>query len=289
MDIHVAPRENLENDPDLEIRSGDGVESLEVEAVPGTGRLYRSHYTTEAAAAETIHVSGTDTYGNVGRQTRVITYSTLIGDDVVVRSPDGLLLAEAEDTQGSSVLAMLPVDADYLAGMGAGDEAVIGPAAYNLCVIDGPSTGLRLEAVVDAGSDIALYIFDSSRGWVQAGGQSRSGGRIVLEDARPGIYGLGKATSVTIDGLRISRANPNPFSLSCSIVVSAPPGMSARVSVFDVRGRRVATIFTGRVEGAAPISWDGRDNNGSAVSSGIYFLRAEAGSMVASEKVILVR
>jgi len=208
---------------------------------------------------------------------------------VVVRSADGLLLAEAGDLQGSRVLAMLPVDADYIGGMGAGDDAVIRPAAYNLCVVDGPSTGLKLEAVVEAGSDDALYRFDGPRGWVQAEGQTKSGGRIVLEGAEPGIYGLGKAASVAIEGLRISRAKPNPFNLSCSIVVSAPPGLSTRVSVFDVRGRRVATIFSGRVEGAAPLSWDGRDTNGSAVSSGIYFLRAEAGSMVASEKVILVR
>ena len=290
MDIHIAPGENLQDIPNLEIRSG-GVDPqpLSVEAVNGTDRLYRGHYVTEAAAAETIHVSGTDTYGNVGTQTRVITYSTLIGEAVVVRSADGLLLAEAGDLQGSRVLAMLPVDADYIGGMGAGDDAVIRPAAYNLCVVDGPSTGLKLEAVVEAGSDDALYRFDGPRGWVQAEGQTKSGGRIVLEDAEPGIYGLGKAASVAIEGLRISRAKPNPFNLSCSIVVSAPPGLSTRVSVFDVRGRRVATIFSGRVEGAAPLSWDGRDTNGSAVSSGIYFLRAEAGSMVASEKVILVR
>jgi len=198
-------------------------------------------------------------------------------------------LAEAEEQQGTRILAMLPVDADYLAGMGAKDDAVIRPAAYNLCVMKGPATGLRVEAVLDAGSDDAIYRYDSSRGWVQIDGQKRSGERIVLEDAEPGIYGLGKATSVAITGLEVSRAKPNPFRLSCSIVVSAPPGLSARVSVFDVRGRRVTTLFSGPVAGDAPVSWDGTDTNGSAVSSGIYFLRAEAGSMVASEKVILVR
>jgi hypothetical protein len=223
----------------------------------------------------------------VGTQIRVITYSTLTGETVRVRSADGLLLAEAGDLQGSRVLAMLPVDADYLDA--ARDDALIRPVAYNLCVIDGPATGLRLEAVLDASRENALYRYDGGRGWVEAEGQMRSDGRIILEDAEPGIYGLGKAGSVAITGLRVSRAKPNPFSLNCSIVVSAPPGLRTTVSVFDVRGRRVATIFGGDVEGAVPLSWDGRDTNGSAVSSGIYFLRAEAGSMVASEKVILVR
>jgi hypothetical protein len=287
MDIHVAPRENLQDIPNLEIRTVAGEEPLDVEAVPGAARLYLSHHMTEAAAAETIHVSGTDTYGNVGTQIRVITYSTLTGETVRVRSADGLLLAEAGDLQGSRVLAMLPVDADYLDA--ARDDALIRPVAYNLCVIDGPATGLRLEAVLDASRENALYRYDGGRGWVEAEGQMRSDGRIILEDAEPGIYGLGKAGSVAITGLRVSRAKPNPFSLNCSIVVSAPPGLRTTVSVFDVRGRRVATIFGGDVEGAVPLSWDGRDTNGSAVSSGIYFLRAEAGSMVASEKVILVR
>ena len=55
------------------------------------------------------------------------------------------------------------------------------------------------------------------------------------------------------------------------------------MAVFDVAGRRVATLAAGYVEpGDHEITWYGRDEDGAEMSPGVYLVRLEAGSSAAS-------
>jgi outer membrane protein assembly factor BamB len=88
--------------------------------------------------------------------------------------------------------------------------------------------------------------------------------------------------------LRIS-AHPNPFvrRLSLSVEVARPASLLA---VYDVRGRRVARLHEGALpSGAHRLEWDGRDESGASVGSGVYFVRLESGGAAAVEKVVLTR
>jgi flagellar hook assembly protein FlgD len=60
------------------------------------------------------------------------------------------------------------------------------------------------------------------------------------------------------------------------------------LSVFDVAGRRVRTLVDGWMR-AGPHSsrWDGRDDGGRAVASGVYFARLEAGRILSRRMVLL--
>jgi flagellar hook assembly protein FlgD len=87
----------------------------------------------------------------------------------------------------------------------------------------------------------------------------------------------------------LSLAGPNPFAGECRVLLAGAQGGSARVRVFDVRGRLVADLYGGQPGPREEIVWDGRDGNGRKVSSGIYFINAETSSASVSNKVIFVR
>jgi hypothetical protein len=84
-------------------------------------------------------------------------------------------------------------------------------------------------------------------------------------------------------------ALPNPFNSACGLAVSLPTRGSFSLSVYDMRGRLVRTLFSGaREAGEHDFVWDGR-GNGRNVSAGMYVFRLEAGNRVLIKKAILVK
>jgi parallel beta-helix repeat protein len=90
--------------------------------------------------------------------------------------------------------------------------------------------------------------------------------------------------------LRLEGNYPNPFNPQTNIVYSLPSEGRAELAVYDVRGRRLV-ILVDRVEGAGrhSVVWNGRDENGSELASGVYFVRLEFGGDVQKRKIVLVR
>ena len=63
-----------------------------------------------------------------------------------------------------------------------------------------------------------------------------------------------------------------------------------RLVVFDVSGAAVRTVINGRRKpGVYREQWDGRNDKGSPVASGVYFYRLTAGSFRDARKMVLIR
>ncbi len=70
---------------------------------------------------------------------------------------------------------------------------------------------------------------------------------------------------------------PNPFNPSTTIKFSVATSAFADVAVYDVLGRRIATLASEDMRpGFYTTTWNGADNNGVAVSSGVYYVRMTA-------------
>jgi len=115
----------------------------------------------------------------------------------------------------------------------------------------------------------------------------------TLWDGSTDLVGPGEV-SVRIDGqmgLAMSPPAPNPFSQRVNLEFSLPDGGArARLLVHDVAGRLVATLEDGWLaEGRHSASWDGRDERGRAVASGVYFCTLELPDAVVARKVMLLR
>ena len=89
---------------------------------------------------------------------------------------------------------------------------------------------------------------------------------------------------------RIESVVPNPLNPSAEIRFEVGGEGSLRLEVFDMRGRRVRTLEEGRwSEGSHRVVWDGRDDRGRAVASGVYLIVLEAAGERWSTKAALVR
>ncbi len=91
-----------------------------------------------------------------------------------------------------------------------------------------------------------------------------------------------------LTNVALAPAWPNPFSGEMSIQYSLPAMEKVMVSVFDLRGRRVAVLENRvRAPGEYVATWDGRTNDGSRAAHGQYLIRLDAGSKSRSQKVTL--
>jgi len=93
-------------------------------------------------------------------------------------------------------------------------------------------------------------------------------------------------------GLSASRlsAHPNPFNPHVSISFGLKTADRVRLQVFDVMGRMVRRIADGRLEaGDHNLRWDGTDDGGRPLSSGIYWLCLERTGRRETREVVLLR
>ena len=84
---------------------------------------------------------------------------------------------------------------------------------------------------------------------------------------------------------QLSKLYPNPFNPSTEISFSLPMDDHVRLSAYDVRGEEVDVIF----EGAQSVGRHSYTWNPSNLSSGVYYIRLQAGDMVTSQKALLVK
>jgi hypothetical protein len=156
----------------------------------------------------------------------------------------------------SDAFPLFPLSTDYASPVVYRTEEGIAPLA----------NGTWLEAMFrfsDNGSDVVEY-------WVPATG---------VDDAWPAG---GAALALT--------AWPNPVGGTTSVELLMPVAGEAHVAVYDVRGALVRTLVCGRVgSGSSSLSWDGRDDSGHRVGSGVYFLKARALGRSSVRRLVLLR
>jgi len=83
---------------------------------------------------------------------------------------------------------------------------------------------------------------------------------------------------------------PNPFNPSTTIRFEMPEAGPARLVVFDVRGRALRTLVDRSLEaGTQSATWDGRDDAGHRLGSGIYFYRLDGVGTSLVRKMVLAQ
>lgn len=83
---------------------------------------------------------------------------------------------------------------------------------------------------------------------------------------------------------------PNPFNPTTTISYSVVRDAHVELEIYDLAGRHVRTLVSGRVEsGEYEVEWNGTDAAGAAVASGVYLYRLRAGAFTETRRMVLVK
>lgn len=83
---------------------------------------------------------------------------------------------------------------------------------------------------------------------------------------------------------------PNPFNPNTMITFDLPARLNTEVTVWNLLGQKVRTLHSGELRaGQHTLSFNGRDENGLPLPSGIYFYRVKAGHFVSTRKMMLLK
>lgn len=90
--------------------------------------------------------------------------------------------------------------------------------------------------------------------------------------------------------LQLAQNLPNPMNHSTVIRYSLPRDQPVSLEIFDIQGRRVRALVSGRqTAGGHEVAWDGRDGGGREVVSGVYFYRMATAGEVLKKKLVVRR
>ncbi|MEW6412402.1 MAG: FG-GAP-like repeat-containing protein [Candidatus Zixiibacteriota bacterium] len=88
----------------------------------------------------------------------------------------------------------------------------------------------------------------------------------------------------------LSQNHPNPFNPETEIAFALPVASGVKLEIFNIAGQRVTTLVDADYPaGEHVVVWDGTDNGGVQVATGMYLYRIQAGDFVSSRKMVLIK
>lgn len=120
--------------------------------------------------------------------------------------------------------------------------------------------------------------------FVTATDASGNEGKVAVVEGLASVGGTPKSYALSVS------AYPSPFNPKTTIRYTLPAKGRVIIAIYDARGLRVAMLLDEeKSAGAYTVPWDGRDQDGDGVSSGVYFARMEFGGEVRAYKLVLLK
>ncbi len=112
---------------------------------------------------------------------------------------------------------------------------------------------------------------------------------ISLEVNRP-VTAVPAAQSLLPRQFALYQNYPNPFNPSTQIRFDLPQATKVKLEIFNSLGQLVTTLADEvQSAGSYTITWNGQSRSGINVSSGLYFVRLQAGDFVNTKKMLLMK
>jgi hypothetical protein len=236
------------------------------------------------------------TYDEVPNYSRGITTSAISRDVVSPSAIDDLIITSASDS-----LVTLKWTA-------VGDDDTVGIATkYDI--------RYYTESITDSSWDYAVKVADSllpvpkitgTIDSITISGLSLKATyyfAIKVSDEVPNWSGLSNVVSVTITSLEKLRRNyslpksyhlaqnyPNPFNPVTYISYQLPENTKVKLKIYNITGQLVKVLVDELQRGGYyNIKWDGRDDKGNTVSSGLYIYRLETRNFICTKRMVLLK
>jgi hypothetical protein len=171
----------------------------------------------------------------------------------------------------------------------------------NLAYVAYYSSGFRVYDLADPTNPVVAGQYDTNQrtgeGFIGAIGAYvyLPSGNILVCDIENGLFAFSVTPLLASEdaadaAFKLAQNFPNPFNPSTRIPFELTRGGRVGLSVFDVAGRRVRAVLE-RVlpAGLHEIEWDGRDDAGRPVASGVYFYRMQSGPQTETRRMVLLK
>ena len=127
--------------------------------------------------------------------------------------------------------------------------------------------------------------------------QLREANEIIVAGNLPLSYKVIKINNDVVDKntnkqlyFELSPNYPNPFNPETTIRYTVPENCRVNIDVFNLLGQKICNLVNEKKSaGNYSTIWDGRDNNGKHVTSGVYIYRIKANDFIDAKKMLLIR
>jgi len=277
-------------------------------AESGLARVRRFAVPATMTSASTLRLVASCTRGEADHWT--ITYQDFQGDAALLDTTASRLVVQERLASGGwsdrSVLAISSGDLSVRSLLRSG--RVIFPAGTTLQSIESApqsflcteATHSRLGNLLATGTALDSVSIESSMGDTLTLAYSPDSSSTAGEDhfftvlvpggsqashSRPEARTASDLPTVFM----LQSAHPNPFSRSTSIRFDLPRPSDVRIDVFDVQGRRIATVTSAHyAAGRQAVTWDGQMEGSSRAAPGVYLCRMKAGTFTAEKRMTLL-
>jgi hypothetical protein len=122
--------------------------------------------------------------------------------------------------------------------------------------------------------------------------QYDEGESAASNEASVNVTSVADDISTLPETYRLEQNFPNPFNPATTIHFTLPLSHTGTVMVeiYNIQGEKVKTLVNGRkTAGVYQVEWDGKDERGQIVTSGLYFYRLQTESFIQNKKMILIK
>jgi hypothetical protein len=149
--------------------------------------------------------------------------------------------------------------------------------------LDNDTTNFGWLVLCDESSPSTAKRFDSRQNTIAAN-------RPVLRVAYTGVTGIEEPREDFPFDFSIAQNYPNPFNPVTTIRYSLPKGLHVTLEIHDNLGRKIKTLVNERQDsGTHQVQWDGTNEEGREVATGVYVYRLRTESFVETRKMMLLR
>jgi len=208
-----------------------------------------------------------------------LTYDATVYGAAEVKGPEGVLMATGAGSPGAMRLHVARAEAAEPAVL----RVLLEGVDRGSWIVDRPP----LLSPRERGEDNSLPVH--GEGW--------GGGRITILRLTGQVFGVDGLSLGVVEDVwnrpvtsSLSVAYPNPFNPVTTLRYDLAEAGEVRLTIYNVAGQVVRRLASGRqVAGQYSVIWDGRDDAGRAVATGVYLARLEAGAFRQTQKMLLLK
>ena len=298
LDQNGSPLDGV--DVSFAVTAGGGMLSATTDANPCTFKLSTSSLTATTDAngqAATRLTLGSEP----GTNTVVATVAglepvTLTATAAEQAAPHRLTKVCGEDQEGTAgeqlveplVVSVLDEDGAAIAGVDVSFAVTAGGGTLSAATATTNATG-RARTWLTLGSELGTNTVEATVEGLEPVTFTSTGQESPLADFFDVFLGGGKLVGLP-DSPQLAQNAPNPFNSQTILSYFLPEPGPMRLEVFALSGQRVAVLQQGSQQaGYHRLHWDGRDDAGGSVASGMYLYRLVTDETVLTRKLVLLR